>query len=104
MHASIACGGRSTSEQRDNHRFQRRQITFNDSPDQREVHAEVIVCQTIAHTRDLLLRDLRTLLLRRIGKLLDGLANDLELTNHSILAHPLGHERRGPPMCTLRCR
>jgi hypothetical protein len=57
------------------------------------IHTEVIVCEAIAHAGDLLPRDLRATLPRRIGELLDGLANDPELANHSVLTHPLGHER-----------
>ena len=78
------------SEQEENRRSQRRQVTLNDPPHQREIHTEVVVGQTIAHARDLLPRDLRTTLLRGVGKLLDRLTNDLELTNNGILTHPLG--------------
>ena len=50
---------------------------------------------------DLLPRDLRATVLRRIEELLDGLANDLELANHGVLAHPLGHERVAAHRCVL---
>jgi hypothetical protein len=33
-------------------RFQRRQITLHDAPDQCEIHTKVIVRETIAHTGD----------------------------------------------------
>jgi hypothetical protein len=77
------------SEPGHNSRFQRRQITLNDPPHQREIHTEVIVRQTIANAVDVLPRDFRTKLPCRVGELLRRLANDLQLANDSILAHPL---------------
>ncbi len=68
-------------EQDHDGRFQRKQITLHDAPDQCEIHTKVIVRESIAHAGDLLPRDLRATVLRRIGKLLDGLANDFELAN-----------------------
>ena len=49
----------NVSDQDGNGRFQRRQITLHDSPNQCEIHAEVVVRETIAHARDLLPWDLR---------------------------------------------
>jgi hypothetical protein len=34
----------------------------------------------------------------------DSRGDNFELPNDGILAHPLGHERFAPPMCTLRGR
>ena len=59
---------------------------LHDALDQCEIHTEVIMREAIAHAGDLLPRDLRATVLRRIGELLDGLSNDLELANDSVMA------------------
>jgi hypothetical protein len=62
-------------------------------PDKREVDTEVIVRQPVAHSRDAALWDVRPALLRVLGEVLDCLADDFQLSDKRVLAHPVGHER-----------
>jgi hypothetical protein len=51
-----------------------------------------MVSQSIAHAGDLLPRNVRALLLSTLSELLNSLTNDLELSDPSILTHPISHE------------
>src|SRR5262249_49194279 len=62
-----------------------RQIALHDVPDQREIHAEVLVDQLVAHPGDQSPRHLRLQGAGGFGDSLDGLADDLDVADHSIL-------------------
>jgi hypothetical protein len=54
-------------------------FSFNGNPDKGQVNTEVIVRQSVAHSRDAAPRDFRATLLRVHGQVLDRLAKDFEL-------------------------
>ena len=73
--------------------LQPRQFLFDRCLHQPEIHAEVVVRQTIAHACDLLPRNLRGAAPCAVRKLLDRFADDLEFSNDCVLPHPVADER-----------
>ncbi len=69
------------------------QISLGYAPDELKIDAKLIMRQSIAHPGDLFPRDLWATVLHILRELLDGLADNLELTDNSVLTHAICHER-----------
>jgi hypothetical protein len=61
-------------------RPERGQVFLDDTPNDVEIHAEVVVNDLVARACDVLPRNVRLPGFRRVRETLDGLADDLELS------------------------
>ena len=76
--------------------FELRQFLFNDSPNDFQVHAEIIVNDFVAHAGELLPRDFWFARPCFVRELLDSLADDFERAQRGVPSHALGEERVAP--------